>query len=84
MLLCNELCQVERIISLFLCSKNQCFTIEVGHTDILQGCIERNRGNTEDTLRICHHGIGKDIGRMAIKVITDTLMAQHHTLRTTR
>ena len=83
MLLLNESCQIERVISLLLGSHNQCLTIIIGHTDILQSSIEGDGRHTEHTVGICQYTIGKDIGGMAIEVITDTLMTQHHALRTT-
>ena len=84
MLLLNELGEVERVIGLLLGSHNQRLAVIICHTDILQGCIERDGRHTQYTIRIRQYAIGKDIGWMAVEVITDTLVTQHHALRTTR
>ena len=84
MLLLNELSEVERVVGLLLSSHNQRLTVVISHTDILQGSIERDGRHTEYAVCIRQYAIGKNTGRMAIEVVTDTLVAQHDTLRTAR
>ena len=84
MLLIDEGCQIERVISLLLRSHDQCLTIVECHTYILQGGVERDRGDAEYTLGIGEHAVGKHICRMTIEIVADTLMTEHHTLRSSR
>ena len=74
--------QVERVVGLLFGSQNECLAIVERHTDVLQGGIERDGGDAEDATRIGEHTIGKDVGGMAVEIVADTFVAQHHTLRT--
>ena len=83
-LLLDEPCQVERVVGLFLGCHDECLAVEVSHTDVLQGGIEGDGGDTQHTVGICQHTMGKNIGGMTIEIVADAFMAQHHTLWTAR
>ena len=84
MLSLYELCQTERVVSLLLRGQHERLAVVEGRSDVLKGSIERDGRHAQYAVGIGHHAIGKDISRMSVQVVTDTLMAQHHTLGTSR
>ena len=83
-LLVDELCQIKRVVGLLLGSDNQRLAVEIGRTDVLQGGIKRDGRHAQDALGIGHHSVGKYIGGMAVEVVADAAMMQHHALGTAR
>ena len=83
MLVLDELSKVERVVSLLLGGHDEGFAVVEGHTDVLQGGIERDSGHAEHAVGIGQHGVGKDIGGMAIEIIANTGVAKHHALGAT-
>ena len=83
-LLVDEPCQLERVVGLFLSGEDERLAVVVSRADVLESGVERNGRHAQDAPGVGHHGIGEDIGGMAVEVVADTFVAQHHTLRTAR
>ena len=73
----NQGSQQGRVVGLFLCGHDQSLAIEESHADVLKGGVKRDGGHAQYAPGVGQYGMGKNIGRMSVKVVAYALVAQH-------
>ena len=80
----NQGCQLERVVGLLLGGQDKCLAVIEGHTDVLECCVERYGRDAQDAVRIRKHSVGEHVGGVAVEIIADAFVAEHHALGTSR
>ena len=84
MVLVDESGHVERVLGLLLVGQYQGKAVEQRDSNLMERGVERDGGDGQDALGSVGYGIGLDVGGQCRGVVAHSLVAQHHTLWTSR